>query len=271
MTSRLRLLGVAAAAAGVLAVLPASVPAAVQVGSSGWQWGNPLPQGNTIRAMSFGGLRGYAAGDFGTLLQTENGGTTWTGLSVGTFANLTEVQAVDSDTVVAGGGCVARRSDDGGASLRAHGVHARSRPLAAKASSPCRSPPRRRATSLWPTEPCCERPTAAPSSSRRARCRARAPRAGRRLRRRCGSPPTRSATRRRPQARSSRPRTAATPGREVNDTQRAVRDMFFADATTGYAVGAGGLFLKTTDGGRDVDPKGHRVRPRSSPRCAAPA
>ncbi|HEY4096367.1 MAG TPA: hypothetical protein VGM33_12675, partial [Baekduia sp.] len=89
----------------------------VQVGSSGWLWGNPLPQGNTVRAMAFSGPTGYAVGDFGTLLKTADGGDTWTGLPAGTFTNLTKVEVLDGNTVVAGGGCVARISTDGGASF----------------------------------------------------------------------------------------------------------------------------------------------------------
>ncbi len=97
----------------------ASAGANVQVGSSGWQWGNPLPQGNTVRAMSFSGGTGYAAGDFGTLLKTRDGGTSWSGLQVGTLQGLSVVQALDADTVFAGGGCVARRTVDGGATFTA--------------------------------------------------------------------------------------------------------------------------------------------------------
>ena len=115
---RTRLIGAIACAVGALATLPAVAPAAVQVGSSGWLWGNPLPQGNTIRAMSFAGTQGYAAGDFGTLLRTTDAGATWTGLRSGTFTGLTEVQAIDADSVFAGGGCVARRSDDGGTTFK---------------------------------------------------------------------------------------------------------------------------------------------------------
>jgi photosystem II stability/assembly factor-like uncharacterized protein len=98
----------------VSAALPAGASANVQVGSSGWSWGNPLPQGNTLRAMAFGGTTGYAVGDFGTLLQTTDGGATWSGLPAGTFSNLTELQVLDANTLFAGGGCVARRSVDGG-------------------------------------------------------------------------------------------------------------------------------------------------------------
>jgi photosystem II stability/assembly factor-like uncharacterized protein len=96
------------------AVLAAPAAANVQVGASGWIWGNPLPQGNTLRSASFAGTTGYAVGDFGTLLKTTDGGASWTGLQVGTFTDLDVVQALDANTVFAGGGCVARRSTDGG-------------------------------------------------------------------------------------------------------------------------------------------------------------
>jgi photosystem II stability/assembly factor-like uncharacterized protein len=111
---KLRSSALAALAACALAALPAAAQANVQVGSSGWLWGNPLPQGNTLRAMAFAGTTGYAVGDFGTLLKTTDAGDTWTGLPAGTFSNLTEVEALDANTVVAGGGCVARLSTDGG-------------------------------------------------------------------------------------------------------------------------------------------------------------
>jgi len=58
----LRWSGMAALAACALAALPAAAQANVQVGSSGWLWGNPLPQGNTLRAMAFAGTTGYAVG-----------------------------------------------------------------------------------------------------------------------------------------------------------------------------------------------------------------
>ncbi|WCB91756.1 Ycf48-like protein [Baekduia alba] len=114
MRRLLRSGGAMAVAAALAAALPAGASANVQVGSSGWLWGNPLPQGNTLRAMAFSGPSGYAAGDFGTLLKTTDGGVTWAGLPAGTFSNLTELQVIDGNTLVAGGGCVARRSTDGG-------------------------------------------------------------------------------------------------------------------------------------------------------------
>ncbi len=100
----------------LLCALAVAAPAGagVQVGSAAWQWGNPLPQGNTVRSLAFFAGSGYAVGDFGTVLATDDGGATWRGLVSGTLQNLGEVQAIDKDSLFAGGGCVARRSDDGG-------------------------------------------------------------------------------------------------------------------------------------------------------------
>src|SRR4051794_30135956 len=90
----------------------------VAVGHSGWTWGNPHPQGNTLRDVAFAGGRGYAAGDFGTLLETSNGGLSWRAGRTGTSAGLRRVQLLPGGVVLAGGGCVLRRSDDGGAGFR---------------------------------------------------------------------------------------------------------------------------------------------------------
>lgn len=97
-----------------LAAAAGAAGAGVQVGSSSWAWGNPLPQGNTINALAFSGAHGYAVGDFGTILSTPDGGSTWKGLPSGTFTSLSVVQTIDADAFFAGGGCVGRRSDDGG-------------------------------------------------------------------------------------------------------------------------------------------------------------
>ena len=58
-------------AAGALVCVSTQARAAVQVSQSGWQWGNPTPQGNTIRAIDFSGGRGYAIGDDGTAPRTD--------------------------------------------------------------------------------------------------------------------------------------------------------------------------------------------------------
>ncbi|HEV2814529.1 MAG TPA: hypothetical protein VGW10_14835 [Solirubrobacteraceae bacterium] len=105
-----------------LAVLASgsTAPAAVQNSQSGWSWGNPQPQGNTIRAMDFAPGRTYAVGDAGTGLRSDDGGATWTGLATGTSLDLERVEAVTADVVVVlgGDGCVVRRSDDGGRTFR---------------------------------------------------------------------------------------------------------------------------------------------------------
>lgn len=244
---------VALAAAGLLTTAPAAL-GGVQVGSSAWEWGNPQPQGNTLRATDFRGLTGYAVGNFGTLLKTVDGGTTWTGLPTGTFTDLLEVQAVDADTLVAGGGCVARRSDDGGATF--------SRIAFTPVENSCREP---LAALSFPLERTgflaladgtvlmtADGGTAFAQKS--AVPGTRAP----------GGPDTPTAL----WFTSATTGFAATTGGKifqtvdaanswklVSETNRAVRDIAFFDATTGYAVGDGGLFLRTTDGGTTWTPK----------------
>src|SRR4051812_39241762 len=91
----------------------------VTVGHSGWNWGNPQPQGNSLRAVEFSGSRGFAAGEFGTLLRTDDRGRSWTGIATGTTEALDRIALPDEDTVVVGGGCELRRSDDAGATFKA--------------------------------------------------------------------------------------------------------------------------------------------------------
>jgi photosystem II stability/assembly factor-like uncharacterized protein len=104
----------------LLAAALASSAAAVDnvaVPSSGWLWGNPQPQGNTLNDLAFAGGSGYAAGDDGTLLKTTNSGLTWRGLAPGVAGDLQRVRALDANVLFAGGGCSLRRSDDGGATF----------------------------------------------------------------------------------------------------------------------------------------------------------
>lgn len=99
-----------------LGALPST--AAVTVGHSGWFWGDPLPQGQDLRALELFGNRGYAAGAFGTVLRTDDAGATWTGLPSGTIRNITDIDVLSQDTVVVGGGCALRRTDNGGRTFR---------------------------------------------------------------------------------------------------------------------------------------------------------
>lgn len=110
-----------ALAAALFTVCSCSVAtASVRVPLSGWNWGNPTPQGNDLRAIDFRGGRGYAVGVAGTALRTDDGGATWSGLATGTAGDLTRLQIIDPETVVVlgGDGCVLRRSDDGGTTFR---------------------------------------------------------------------------------------------------------------------------------------------------------
>jgi photosystem II stability/assembly factor-like uncharacterized protein len=101
-----------------LVAAPSTLAAPVSVGHSGWAWGDPSPQGNTLNDVVFTGALGFAVGDFGTVLRSEDGGNTWTGLPSGTTNNLSQVQEVDANTVVVGGGCTVRESVNAGASFQ---------------------------------------------------------------------------------------------------------------------------------------------------------
>jgi photosystem II stability/assembly factor-like uncharacterized protein len=265
----LRVAGALVCAVGVLAVMPTIAPASVQVGSSGWQWGNPLPQGNTLRAMSFSGASGYAAGDFGTLLHTTDGGTTWSGLLSGTFTGLTEVQAIDADSVFAAGGCVARRSDDGGATFMR------------VAFTPVESSCKEQFAAGWfvnqqtgflaLTDGTVLRTdnngdtfgqkTALPGT--RAAGAGATPVDLRFLTDQIGLGATSD-------GRIYRTTDGATSWSLISATSRAVHSFFFLDANNGFAVGDGSLFLTTKDGGASWTPKDLGIPPTNlrSIRCA---
>jgi photosystem II stability/assembly factor-like uncharacterized protein len=238
----------AIATTGAAAIAPAA-NANVQVGSSGWQWGNPLPQGNTLRAASFAGATGYAVGDFGTLLKTSDGGATWSGLPVGTFQGLTIVQAVDANTVFAGGGCVARRSTDGGETFEAVAFtpvesSCRAKLLGLSFLSPTLGFLLLDDGSVFTTD------DGGTQFAQRTALPGTAAAGG-------GTPPSAIAF--------TSPTTgvaAARDGRIFRTTDagvswsvaaevgKAVNQLWFADAEHGFAVGAGGLFMTTADGGR---------------------
>jgi photosystem II stability/assembly factor-like uncharacterized protein len=105
-------------AVGVLAATLSAFAAPVSVGHSGWTWGDPVPQGETLNNVVFSGARGFAVGELGTVLRSEDGGATWTGLPSGTTSILTLAQAVDANTVVVGGECTVRESVNAGASFQ---------------------------------------------------------------------------------------------------------------------------------------------------------
>jgi photosystem II stability/assembly factor-like uncharacterized protein len=102
--------------AAIMTALAGLSLANVNVSKSGWAWGNPTPQGRTLRDIAFSGGVGYAVGYGGTALATTNAGLSWSGLTTGTAVNLERVQALAPATVVVGGGggCVTRISENGG-------------------------------------------------------------------------------------------------------------------------------------------------------------
>jgi photosystem II stability/assembly factor-like uncharacterized protein len=113
-----RILLAAIAACGLAVGASASASASqVSVGQSGWSWGDPVPQGEMLNRVAFQGARGYAVGEDGTVLRSDDGGASWIGLSSGSITNLTLLQEVDPNTVVVGGICTVRESTDGGATF----------------------------------------------------------------------------------------------------------------------------------------------------------
>ena len=100
----------------LLAAPAAAAP--VQSSHSGWYWGDPAPQAQTLSAVEFAGARGFASGDFGTVLRSDDFGQSWAGLKSGLTENLADLRLLGPDTVVVGGSCSLRRSDDGGATFR---------------------------------------------------------------------------------------------------------------------------------------------------------
>jgi photosystem II stability/assembly factor-like uncharacterized protein len=114
---------IAARLVAVALITPALMPsggasAAVGVGHSGWYWGSPQPQGVGLKSTDFNGARGYAAGDFGVVLRSDDGGATWSGLPNGTATDFVKVQSPAPDSVVVAGRCSLRRSDDGGQTFK---------------------------------------------------------------------------------------------------------------------------------------------------------
>src|SRR3954468_22803324 len=99
-------------------VAPAAARADVLAGHSGWVWGNPVPQGHALRSLEFAGPRGYAAGTFGTLGRTGDGGLTRQGIRAGSTVDLRRIRMIAPDVVVVGGGCAVRRTDNGGETFR---------------------------------------------------------------------------------------------------------------------------------------------------------
>jgi photosystem II stability/assembly factor-like uncharacterized protein len=119
-TKRSIIVGAICAFGALIGVFPPALATAapVTVGLSGWTWGDPTPQGNTLNDVAFIGSRGFAVGNLGTVLRSEDGGRTWAGLASGIFDEFSSVQEIDPDTIVIGGECSVGESVNDGASFQ---------------------------------------------------------------------------------------------------------------------------------------------------------
>ena len=81
-----------------------------------WKWLNPSPQGNTLSNVDFvNNNTGYAAGDYGTLLKTTDGGAIWNQISSGTGKDLLSLNFINENTGFVGGSRqLLRKTTDGG-------------------------------------------------------------------------------------------------------------------------------------------------------------
>jgi len=62
----------------VALLLSLFILSAIAGAQTSWQWVNPLPQGNLLSGVTnIGSDTAFAVGDYGTVIMTSNGGTTW--------------------------------------------------------------------------------------------------------------------------------------------------------------------------------------------------
>jgi hypothetical protein len=96
------------AAATASSKLPAGSP------SFQWHWQNPLPQGNNLRGASFVDANtGTVVGEYGAIVRTTDGGSSWTIQVSGTTQTLWAVSFTDvnNGTAVGEGGTILRTTD----------------------------------------------------------------------------------------------------------------------------------------------------------------
>ena len=67
---------------------------------SQWEWQNPKPQGNDLNDVQFfNNQEGWAAGDYGTIMHTTDGGVTWEFQSSETTEDLNKLYLYDNLTL----------------------------------------------------------------------------------------------------------------------------------------------------------------------------
>ena len=90
-----------------------------------WFWSNPKPQGNNLLAVQFlNENTGYAVGDFGTIIVTNDGGNTWSSQTSGTSYSLRAIHFLDQNNgyVVGDSGTILKTSDAGSSWLKVSGI-----------------------------------------------------------------------------------------------------------------------------------------------------
>ncbi|MBS1494799.1 MAG: T9SS type A sorting domain-containing protein [Bacteroidetes bacterium] len=92
---------------------------------SGWQWLNPIPQGNGIKKVQFFNDNiGYAVGRSNTVIKTTNGGANWVVVNNGIRAligtgtdlwrgRLNSLEIIDENTVIAAGNGIIKTTNGG--------------------------------------------------------------------------------------------------------------------------------------------------------------
>ena len=92
-------------------------------GAQGWEWVNPKPQGSNLHSVQFvNQTTGYAVGDFGVILKTTDGGTSWSIQSSGISSNLYGLFFTEENTgtAIGGSGTILRTADGGSTWTVAH-------------------------------------------------------------------------------------------------------------------------------------------------------
>ncbi|MBJ7458642.1 MAG: hypothetical protein JHD02_05595 [Thermoleophilaceae bacterium] len=92
--------------------------AAIPAGNTGWNWSNPLPQGNSLDRVETSGGRAWVGGSTGTLMYSDDGGVTWLAVRTGLLDDIRTIDAISPTSVVFAGRCALRRSDDGGVTVK---------------------------------------------------------------------------------------------------------------------------------------------------------
>jgi photosystem II stability/assembly factor-like uncharacterized protein len=86
----------------------------------GWSWQSPSPQGNNLTSVFYlDASTGWAVGDVGTIMKTNDGGSSWVPEAAGTTQPLKSIFFLDASTGWASGTGVILKTVDGGATWAA--------------------------------------------------------------------------------------------------------------------------------------------------------